>query len=100
MGGKSGYEQYLSTARLLFRQKPAADLCNPDELQFQIVHQVEELWMKLLVHTLIDVEDVLISRTTGCVIELFERAHSIQRLMTRQLQLLYSMSPDSYDEIR
>jgi tryptophan 2,3-dioxygenase len=29
-------------------QKPADQLVNEDELAFQIVHQVEELWMKLL----------------------------------------------------
>ena len=35
------YERYLSTASLLACQKPFDALCNADELQFQIVHQVD-----------------------------------------------------------
>lgn len=40
------YGVYLSVDRLLACQKPLGQLVTPDELQFQIVHQVEELWMK------------------------------------------------------
>jgi tryptophan 2,3-dioxygenase len=43
-------ELYLQTAALLGCQKSFDELRNPDELQFQIVHQVEELWMKLLAY--------------------------------------------------
>ena len=34
--------------------KPFDKFCNKDELQFQVVHQVEELWMKLIAYTLLD----------------------------------------------
>jgi hypothetical protein len=37
----------ISTRALLACQKPFDQFCNRDELQFQVVHQVEELWMKL-----------------------------------------------------
>ena len=48
-GGKNlDYETYLNTSDLLACQKPFDKFCNKDELQFQIVHQVEELWMKLI----------------------------------------------------
>jgi tryptophan 2,3-dioxygenase len=36
-------------------QKPFGEFCNKDELQFQVVHQVEELWMKLIAYTLLDI---------------------------------------------
>ena len=39
--GKLDYEIYLNTERLLACQKEPEDLCNPDELQFMIVHQIE-----------------------------------------------------------
>src|SRR5688572_1193151 len=40
-GGKNlDYEVYLKTQPLLGCQKPFDALCNKDELQFQIVHQV------------------------------------------------------------
>ena len=49
------YGAYLQCDTLLQCQKPLESLCNSDELQFQIVHQVEELWMKLMIYSLIDV---------------------------------------------
>lgn len=53
------YELYLQTDRLLTCQKPFDDLANADELQFQIVHQVEELWMKLMAYTIVAVDEHL-----------------------------------------
>ena len=50
------YGVYLDVSKLLDCQKPLAEMCNADELQFQIVHQVEELWMKLMAYTLVDVD--------------------------------------------
>jgi len=48
-GGKSlAYEIYLGTAALLGCQKSFDLVCDAGEQQFQIVHQVEKLWMKLL----------------------------------------------------
>jgi tryptophan 2,3-dioxygenase len=35
------YGTYLNCDRLLDCQKPLDELCNADELQFQIIHQVE-----------------------------------------------------------
>src|SRR5262245_53269778 len=42
------YEKYIRTEELLALQK--TQLTCHDELQFQIVHQVAELWMKLIEH--------------------------------------------------
>ena len=102
MAGGSGldYEVYLNTRRLLACQKPFEALCNHDELQFQIVHQVEELWMKLIAYTLLDVDEYLTQRHTGRVISLFTRCHRLLDLMTGQLRLLETMSPKDYQEIR
>ena len=55
--GQLDYEIYLNTAALLDCQKDTGDFCNPDELQFMIVHQVAELWMKLMASTLLDIDD-------------------------------------------
>ena len=94
------YEAYLKTEALMKCQKPFADLANPDELQFQIVHQVEELWMKLIVATLLDIDDHMGARETHRVVTLFDRTNRILRLMTEQLGLLETMSPRDYQEIR
>ena len=94
------YEVYLRTETLLSCQKPFEDLANPDEMQFQIVHQVEELWMKLLVTTLLDVDEYMAARATQRVLTLFGRCHKLLRLMTEQLDLLETMSPKDYQQIR
>ena len=98
--GSLDYEKYLNTSELLQCQKPYEALCNADELQFQIVHQVEELWMKLIAYTLLDIDDWLAQRNTHRVVTLFHRVHILQRLLISQLQLLETMSPKEYQEIR
>ncbi len=98
--GTLDYELYLNTKKLLSCQKEFTDFCNRDELQFQVVHQVEELWMKLIAYTLLDIDDYLQQENTNRVITLFRRVHLAQKLMTDQLCLLETMSPKEYQEIR
>jgi tryptophan 2,3-dioxygenase len=98
--GTYDYELYLNTKALLSCQKEFHEFCNGDELQFQIVHQVEELWMKLIGYTLLDVDDYLQQEQTNRVITLVGRACIALRLMTEQLALLETMSPKEYQEIR
>lgn len=97
---KLDYELYLDTDALLRCQKPADQMVNADELQFQIVHQIEELWMKLLVETLMDIDEHMAAERTHRVVTLFARGHRIMRLMTQQLELLETMSPKEYQQIR
>jgi len=98
--GTLDYEIYLQTKGLLSCQKDFKTFCNPDELQFQIVHQVEELWMKLMGYTLLDIDDYIQKEDTNRVITLFKRVHIALRLMIEQLALLETMSPKEYQEIR
>ena len=86
--GTLDYEKYLKTAELLNCQSPFDELCNADELQFQVVHQVEELWMKLIAYTLLDIDDYLQAENTNRVITLFRRVHLAQKLMIEQIALL------------
>ncbi|MQT12582.1 tryptophan 2,3-dioxygenase [Rhizobiales bacterium Sp-1] len=94
------YGVYLQCDKLLTCQKSLADMVNGDELQFQIVHQVEELWMKLMAYTLVDVIGHLEAQETHRVLTLMERVHRLMRLMTTQLDVLETMSPKEYQEIR
>lgn len=94
------YGVYLAVDRLLACQKPLADLCTPDELQFQIVHQVEELWMKLIAFTLGEIDAQMAASQTFRVLGLFERVHRLQRMMIDQLGVLETMSPFDYQTIR
>lgn len=94
------YGVYLSVDRLLECQKRTDELCNGDELQFQIVHQVEELWMKLMAYTLVDIDAAMQAREDMKALTLFDRVHRIQRLMITQMDLLETMSPRDYQEVR
>src|SRR5437879_10657654 len=98
--GTLDYEVYLQTKALLSCQTGYEELCNHDELQFQLVHQVEELWMKLIAYTLLDIDEYLQQENTNRVITLFRRVHIAQKLMNEQLALLETMSPKEYQEIR
>lgn len=98
--GTLDYELYLNTKKLLSCQKDFSEFCNRDELQFQVVHQIEELWMKLIGYTLLDIDDYVQQENTNRVLTLFKRVHIALKLMTEQLALLETMSPKEYQEIR
>jgi tryptophan 2,3-dioxygenase len=98
--GTLDYELYLNTKALFSCQKDFSAFTNRDELQFQIVHQVEELWMKLIAYTLLDIDEYLQHEDTNRVVTLFRRVHMTVRMMTEQLSLLETMSPKEYQEIR
>jgi tryptophan 2,3-dioxygenase len=102
MGGEGtlDYEMYLQTKTLLSCQSPYNELCNADELQFQVVHQIEELWMKLIAYTLLDIDEYLQAENTNRVLTLFRRVHLAQKMMIQQVALLETMSPKEYQAIR
>jgi tryptophan 2,3-dioxygenase len=94
------YGVYLKCDQLLSCQKPLAELATADELQFQIVHQVEELWMKLMTFTLVEIIDYMQQKQSHRVVTLFKRVHNLQTMMIDQLGVLESMSPKEYQQIR
>ena len=98
--GDRDYEKYLNTKSLLSCQKDFADLCNRDELQFMVVHQCEELWMKLIAYTLLEADEAMQSLQTNRALTLFTRVHKLQLMMIDQLALLETMSPKDYHAIR
>lgn len=98
---RNAYASYVNTGALFACQKPAGRLVNDDELAFQTVHQVEELWMKLLAHTLIDIGASLKSAAAmSRTLRGFQRAQCLLRLMREQLAVLATLSPSAYRKIR
>ncbi|MGV6800598.1 MAG: tryptophan 2,3-dioxygenase family protein [bacterium] len=98
--GRLDYEKYLNTQQLLSCQKDFDEFCNRDELMFQIIHQAEELWMKLIAWTLLDIDDYMQSCNTNRILTLFRRVHLLQQHMISELSILETMSPKEYQEIR
>jgi len=98
--GDTDYEIYLNIKTLLSCQSEFEELCNGDELQFQIVHQIQELLMKLVGYTLLDIDEYIQAENTNRVLTLFKRVYRLQEEMIHLFSVLDTMSPKEYQEIR
>jgi tryptophan 2,3-dioxygenase len=94
------YEKYIRTEELLALQKPVEQLTCHDEMQFQIVHQVAELWMKLVEHELLFAGEKLRANDIARAVRALDRVRGIQILLHDQLALLDTMAPKDYMTIR
>lgn len=98
--GKSEYERYLRVPELLELQKAPDQRTHPDELLFQTVHQVEELWMKVIVHELGEAVVHLDAAAFALAQAAVERGTRLEELAEAQLHLFETMLPSSYLVIR
>ena len=98
--GDTEYERYLRTAELLGLQKAADRRSHPDELMFQTVHQVEELWMKLMIHELGETVVYLDADRFSDAQRALTRVSHTGDLLERQLKLFEHMLPSAYLVIR
>jgi len=94
------YEKYLRVPELLALQKPAADLSCHDELQFQVVHQAAELWMKLIEHELTLAIQLIEGDHIARTVATLRRVNLIQRHLVDSLSVLDTMAPRNYMRIR
>jgi tryptophan 2,3-dioxygenase len=97
------YSSYLHVPELLSQQECLAEPPAHDELQFIIVHQVYELWFKLVLFEL-DAVNTALQRATGQVeseaegelraaTRLCRRVVEIFRVLVPQIHVLESMRP-------
>src|SRR5579863_2200233 len=98
--GQTVYEQYLRTQELLSLQKPEGELAHPDELQFQIVHQVFELWWKEADFELRRIRASLQEHNLPLALRLLHRVIRIQFLMLDNLRMLETMTPWDFHGFR
>jgi tryptophan 2,3-dioxygenase len=98
--GESIYERYLRTEELLSLQKPENELTHHDELQFQIVHQVFELWWKETAYELHTIRSLLQADDLPPALRLLQRVIQIQYLMMSNLRMLETMSPWDFHAFR
>ena len=94
------YEKYIRTEELLHLQKSQETLTCHDEMQFQIVHQAHELYMKLIEHELRFVATLLSADETARAITTLGRVARIQRVLLGSIDLLDTMAPTDYMTIR
>ncbi|MDQ6644689.1 MAG: tryptophan 2,3-dioxygenase family protein [Chloroflexota bacterium] len=98
--GQSVYERYLRTEELLSLQKPEDELVHHDELQFQIVHQVFELWWKEAAFELRTIRTLLQQNNLPPALRLLQRVIRIQFVMLENLRMLETMSPWDFHSFR
>jgi len=94
------YEKYIRTEELLSLQKTPEALTCHDEMQFQVVHQVAELWMKLCAFELRSVATLLDEDSLSLAMTRFERVARMQRLLVEQMDLMDTMTPKAYMTVR
>jgi tryptophan 2,3-dioxygenase len=100
MAGLTDYERYIRTQELLALQKDPADLSCHDEMQFQIVHQAAELWMKLCAFEIDGFVRLLADDHVGRAAGSLRRIGRVLRLLVQQMDLLDTMSPKAYMTVR
>jgi len=94
------YEKYIRTEELLSLQKAPEALTCHDELQFQVVHQAHELYMKLIEHELRFVAQLLGTKDLARVVSTLRRVATTQRVLLHSVDLLDTMAPTDYMTIR
>lgn len=98
--GTTEYERYLRTPELLQLQKVPEKRSHPDELMFQSIHQIEEIWMKLMVHELGEAVMALDGDRFTPARDSIQRTCQIEILLEQQLKLFETMLPGAYLVIR
>ncbi|HWB66549.1 MAG TPA: tryptophan 2,3-dioxygenase family protein [Mycobacteriales bacterium] len=104
-GGQLSYGSYLRLDVLLQQQVPESDPPSHDELLFITMHQVYELWFKLLLHELTMVRDLLLGGVADAdaawrVRHLLRRVVQVEHVLIAQLPVLETMSPQDFLDFR
>jgi tryptophan 2,3-dioxygenase len=99
-GGRLTYGGYLRLPELLAQQVPQTDPVARDELLFITIHQVYELWFKLLLHELEQIRDAMFREEVWLARHLFRRIHATERVLIEQIEVLETMTPQDFLEFR
>jgi tryptophan 2,3-dioxygenase len=100
MAELTDYEKYIRTEELLGLQKAPDALTCHDEMQFQVVHQAHELYMKLIAHELELVPTLLAAGDVARTVTTLRRVSTVQRVLLHSVDLLDTMAPTDYMTIR
>lgn len=98
--GELDYEKYVRTPELLALQSPPEERVADDELLFQVAHQTQELWLKLLSHESVEVVAELDGDALWEASARLERMLRVARCMASELGVLETLTPDTYQVIR
>ncbi|ANB61156.1 tryptophan 2,3-dioxygenase [Anoxybacteroides amylolyticum] len=98
MSHKMTYGDYLQLDALLSSQKRLSD--HHDEMLFIIIHQVSELWMKLILHELRAAIDAIERNDMDPAFKMLARVSKIQSQIIHAWDVLSTLTPSEYMEFR
>lgn len=87
------YASYLKVDELLALQQPRSTGPEHDEMLFIVIHQVYELWFKMLLHELDRAAALLTADDTHRAQHTLKRILTILKVMVAQLDILETMTP-------
>jgi tryptophan 2,3-dioxygenase len=94
------YGVYLQLDRILHAQQPRSEPAQHDEMLFIVIHQVYELWFKLLLHEIARAKTELSSGDLFGAIHRFKRLRTVMKTLVGQLDVLETMTPLSFLSFR
>ena len=96
--GRMSYGDYLHMDQILSAQAPLSDA--PDEMLFIIQHQVSELWMKLLLHEVVQARQAIRQDRMPQAFKLLARVSRIMEQLNNAWEVLRTMTPSDYTTFR
>ena len=94
------YARYLRLPELLDLQEPRSRPPEHDETLFIVIHQVYELWFKLLLHEADKVRRDFSANDLHGAIHTFKRMRTIMKTLVSQVDILETMTPRSFASFR
>ena len=92
------YGDYLRLETLLAAQQPLTEA--HDEMLFIVIHQVQELWMKLIIHELQSAMGLLQQGIVDPALKMLARVCRAQEQMSASWEVLATMTPSDYLQFR
>lgn len=92
------YSEYLHLDQILSSQHRLSD--HHDEMLFIIIHQVSELWMKLILHETTSAIDLIEKDDISTAIKRLARVTKTQNQLIQGWDVLSTMTPAEYIEFR
>src|SRR4029453_6008808 len=90
------YGTYLKVPQLLALQESRSSPAHHDEALFIIIHQVYELWFKLLLHEVDSAVAQLDADRVAEATRLLRRVVEVQRVLVEQVKVLETMRPQDF----
>jgi tryptophan 2,3-dioxygenase len=94
------YGDYLKLDDLLALQVPQSPGPEHDEMLFIVIHQVYELWFKLVLHEVIHLQRALEAGEGALAMAAFKRILTIFKTLVAQVDILETMTPVSFLSFR